>query len=107
MESAFDITPIFNELLNNIINLSFTELANTNSFLTISLLVENDSKFSLQIYGDKLYFENIYDLFYNTKFYCDEHGFENEALLIEKAIKKMKDFVDTEEMIETFSVSSI
>jgi hypothetical protein len=26
---------------------------------------------------------------------------------IEKAIKKMKDFVDTEEMIETFSVSSI
>ena len=98
-----DVTPIFNELLNNIITLSFSELSNTHSFLTISLLVENKSRFSLQIYGDKLYFENIYDLFHNTQFYCKEHGFEKEALLVEKAIEKMKEFVDTEEMIETFS----
>jgi hypothetical protein len=97
-----DITPIFTELLHNIINLSFTDLSNTQSFLTICLLVENESKFLLRIYGDKLYFENIYDLFYDTKSYCEEHGFDCDALLIETAIKKMKDFVDEEEMVDSF-----
>ena len=103
---VFDITPIFNELLYNIINLTFTDLANTKSFLTISMLVENESKFSLQIYGDKLYFENIYDLFYDTKSYCAEHGFDSDALLIETAIKKMKDSVETEEMVDAFCESN-
>ena len=103
---VFDITPIFNELLHNIITMSFTELSNTQSFLTISLLVEDKSKFSLQIYGDKLYFENIYDVFYHTQSYCEEHGFDSDALLIETAIKKMKDSVEAEEMVDSFSNST-
>ena len=103
---VFDITPIFNEILHNIITMSFRDLANTQSFLTISLLVEDNSKFSLQIYGDKLYFENIYDVFYHTQSYCEEHGLDNEALLIKTAIKKMKDSVEAEEMVDSFCESS-
>ena len=103
---VFDITPIFNELLHDIITLSFRELSNTKTFLTISLLVEDNSKFSLQIYGDKLYFENIYDVFYHTQSYCEEHGFHSEASLIQTAIKKMKDSVETEEMVDSFCESS-
>lgn len=98
--NVFDITSVFNELLENIFILPFEEIKNTKSYLTISLLVENNSSFSLYIYGDKLYFDTIDNLVYGTLYYCTEHGFEEEAQRISKAIEKIKLFVDTEEMVE-------
>ena len=102
--SAFDITLLFNNLLENIFILSFDEIKNTNSYLTICLLIENNSSFSISIYRDKLYFDNINDLVYGTLNYCIEHGFEEEVQRITKAIEKIKLFVDTEEMIENMEI---
>ena len=104
-EIVYDITPIFDELLTNIETLSYEELSKTKVFSIISQLVENDSQFSLRIYGDMLYFDNVNDLFNESLFYCEEHQLEFEAKRLQYAIQKMNFCVDIENISETFSKS--
>ena len=104
--NVVDITPIFCELIQNIILLDYDELVKTSSMQEISEYINDKNEFMVHFEMETKYFETIDDLFFGTMEYFKKQHKYKEMEWIDQAIKKMETFVMGEnvtDMMELFN----
>jgi hypothetical protein len=103
--NTVDVTPFFWELIQNIATMDYETVKKTSSFKRlVDCMIDDDLRYSLTFGEKKVSFDNVNELFYGTLHYCKIYEISNVSLL-EKAIKKMEVFVETDDMASLFTTS--
>ena len=103
--NTVDVTPFFWELIHNIAVMDYETVKKTPSFKRlVDCMIDDDLQYSLTFGDRKVSFDNVNELFYGTLRYCRRYEISNVPLL-EKAIKKMEVFVETDDMASLFTTS--
>ena len=103
--NTVDVTPFFWELIHNIVTMDYETVKKTPSFKRlVDCMIDDDLQYSLTFGERKVSFDNVNELFYGTLRYCKIYEISNVSLL-EKAIKKMEVFVETDDMASLFTTS--
>lgn len=100
--NTVDITPIFFDLIKNIVLLDYHEIVNSDAFNELVTYVDEESEFMLNLKNDTLYFEDINDLIYGSRRYFELHEMTEEFWWLDQAIRKIEAFVAMGELSSLF-----
>lgn len=96
-----DITPIFYDLIENIVSLEYKDLIETKEMIELANHVREDNEFMIFFDGSKYYhFETVDDLFFGSLKYCRKNGLKDEFEMIQTAIERMKTYINIEEKMD-------
>lgn len=104
--SLVDVSHIFWNIAQNIVNLEYNQLRETNSFKELIYYVENDDQFTIVINNVVLQFEDINDLFYGVLEFCNVFNLQ-EAYLMKVVIEKIETYVKMDQIDDLFGSFSI
>ena len=96
--NTVDITPIFFDLVKNIVLWDYPEIVKCDAFNELVTYVDEESEFMLLLKNDTLYFEDINDLIYGSRRYFELHEMKEEFWWLDQAIRKIESFVMMGEM---------
>jgi hypothetical protein len=108
--SPIDVSSFFWELIKVIITLPIEEIMETNFYNTISNLIEENQSFILTIGEYELYHDNIDSLFYKTRDFLLKYSFNEQYLLMDKAIKKIENNIIQDKILldlENLSINKL
>ena len=100
--NTVDITPIFFDLIKNIVLLEYREIVKSDAFNELVTYVDEDSEFMLCLKNDTLYFEDINDLIYGSRRYFELHEMKEEFWWLDQAIRKIETSVTMGELSSLF-----
>ena len=100
--NTVDITPIFFNLVKNIVLLDYPEIVKCDAFNELVTYVDEESEFMLLLKNDTLYFEDINDLIYGSRRYFELHEMTEEFWWLDQAIRKIEAFVAMGELSSLF-----
>ena len=100
--NTVDITPIFLDLVKNIVLLEYREIVNSDAFNELVTYVDEESEFMLSLKNDTLYFEDINDLMYGSRRYFELHEMREEFWWLDQAIRKIETSVAVGELSGLF-----
>jgi hemerythrin-like domain-containing protein len=100
--NTVDITPIFFDLIKNIVLLEYREIVKCDTFNELVTYVDEESEFMLSLKNDTLYFEDINDLIYGSRRYFELHEMKEEFWWLDQAIRKIETSVAMGELSSLF-----
>lgn len=100
--NTVDITPIFFDLIKNIVLLEYREIVKSDAFNELVTYVDEESEFMLSLKNDTLYFEDINDLMYGSRRYFELHEMREEFWWLDQAIRKIETSVAVGELSSLF-----
>ena len=100
--NTVDITPIFFDLIKNIVLLEYREIVKSDDFNELVTYVDEESEFMLSLKNDTLYFEDINDLIYGSRRYFELHEMKEEFWWLDQAIRKIETSVAMGELSSLF-----
>jgi hypothetical protein len=100
--NTVDITPIFFDLIKNIVLLEYREIVKSDAFNELVTYVDEESEFMLSLKNDTLYFEDINDLIYGSRRYFELHEMKEEFWWLDQAIRKIEKSVAMGELSSLF-----
>jgi hypothetical protein len=100
--NTVDITPIFFDLIKNIVLLEYREIVKSDAFNELVTYVDEESEFMLSLKNDTLYFEDINDLMYGSRRYFELHEMREEFWWMDQAIRKIETSVAVGELSSLF-----
>lgn len=100
--NTVDITPIFFDLIKNIVLLEYREIVKSDAFNELVTYVDEESEFMLSLKNDTLYFEDINDLMYGSRRYFELHEMREEFWWLDQAIRKIRTSVAVGELSSLF-----
>ena len=100
--NTVDITPIFFDLIKNIVLLEYREIVKSDAFNELVTYVDEESEFMLSLKNDTLYFEDINDLMYGSRRYFELHEMREEFWWVDQAIRKIETSVAMGELSSLF-----
>jgi len=100
--NTVDITPIFFDLIKNIVLLEYREIVKSDAFNELVTYVDEESEFMLSLKNDTLYFEDINDLMYGSRRYFELHEMREEFWWMDQAIRKIETSVAMGELSSLF-----
>ena len=100
--NTVDITPIFFDLVKNIVLLDYPEIVKCDAFNELATYVEEQSDFMLSLKNDTLYFDDINDLIYGSRRYFELYDLKEEFWWMDQAIHKIESYVKMENMTSIF-----
>jgi hypothetical protein len=100
--NTVDITPIFFDLIKNIVLLEYREIVKSDAFNELVTYVDEESEFMLSLKNDTLYFEDINDLIYGSRRYFELHEMKEEFWWLDQAIRKIETSVAMGELSSLF-----
>ncbi len=96
-----DITPIFWNLLNNIVKYEYDVLLETEEYKKIREYIFNDFIFVLHLGSVTLETDDINDLFHDVElFYREYNIYSDEHILIKDALVRIYRYIEMENTIE-------
>jgi len=105
--NVVDITPIFSDLIENIICLEYKELSKTPCMQELCEYVHDHNEFMVNFGDEMMYFENVDELFFGTMEYFKKQERYKEMEWIQRAINKMETFImvdNVSDMMQFFNL---
>ena len=110
--NMIDVTPFFSTLLQNIIDMEYTDLKETEEFSILKNAVDQEYQFKIAIDGTTYIFNDVNDLFFLCRNICNGNKNVNTqkykySVLLNRAIPKIDVFLDgekqTDQILDAFS----
>lgn len=101
--NTVDITPIFFDLVKNIVLLEYADIVKCDVFNELAVYIADQSEFMLHLKNDTLYFNDINDLIYGSRRYFELHEMKEEMWWMEQAVTKIESYVEMTEMTSMFA----
>lgn len=100
--NTVDITPIFFDLIKNIVLLEYHEVIKCDAFKELSTYIDDQSDFMLCLKNDTLYFQDTNDLIYGSRRYFELHEMKEEFWWMDQAIHRIESYVTMRDMSSLF-----